>query len=110
MDFICTNPSADNTQDRLWSGRAVLAAQTACMAELILYGRGSRMDVIIGKYQGGLYLCIPDINVGCPLSSMPDTFWNQERLSRQMNPVDAATVAWALRAAAAHWGIFQDSV
>lgn len=110
MDFICKNPSADNTHSRLWSGRAGLAAHTASMAELIVCGRGSRMDVIIGKYRGGLYLCIPDINVGCPLSSMSDTFWNQERLSGQMNPVDAATVAWALRAAATHWGIFQESV
>lgn len=52
--------------------------------------------------------CIPDIDVGCPISSMSDIFWNWERLSGQMDAVDAATVACGLKAAAAHWGIFSD--
>lgn len=110
MYFKCKNPSAGHVHEREWTGQAEITRHTANMTELLIYGRGSRMDTIIGKYQNGLYLCIPDIDVGCPLSSMSDIFWNRERLSGQMNAVDAITVAWALKAAAAYWGLFQNPV
>lgn len=108
MDYKCKNQSARSTYGEAWTGQAAVTKQTASMAELLLYGRGSRMDAVTGKYQGGLCLCIPDIDVGYPISSMSDIFWNWERLSGQMNAVDAATVACGLKAAAARWGIFSD--
>ena len=108
MYYKCKNQSARGAYGPAWTGMAELTKQTAVMAELLLYGRGSRMDTIIGKYQSGLYLCIPDIDVGCPLSSMSDIFWNWERMAGQMNAADAATVACGLKAADAHWGIFSD--
>ena len=108
MYYKCKNQSTKGAYGPAWTGMAELTKQTAVMAELLLYGRGSRMDTIIGKYQSGLYLCIPDIDVGCPLSSMSDIFWNWERMAGQMNAVDAATVACGLKAAAAHWGIFSN--
>lgn len=92
-----------------WTGQADIVFHTADTAELMIYGRGSRMDTIIGRYRIGLYVCIPDINVGCPISSMSDFFWNRERLSGQMNQTDAVTVAWALKAAASCWGIFKNA-
>lgn len=111
MDFKCIDPRAGKSpvHEREWTGHAELITQTSNTAELIIHGRGSRMDAIIGKYYSGLYICIPDINVGCPLSSMADYFWNWERLAGQMNRTDAVTVAWALKAAASYWGIFKDA-
>lgn len=111
MDFKCTNtPDRDcPAHEREWTGQVGIAIQTADTVELIIHGRGSRMDAIIGKYRTGLYICIPDINVGCPISSMSDFFWNRERLSEQMNQTDAVTVACALKAAASYWGIFRNT-
>lgn len=52
---------------------------------------------MIGKYIGGGFISIPDYKVGCDLSLYGDYFWNNEHLAKIMNPVDAATVAEALR-------------
>lgn len=111
MDFQCINTRAGKcpAHEREWTGQADIVFHTADTAELMIYGRGSRMDTIIGRYRIGLYVCIPDINVGCPISSMSDFFWNRERLSEQMNQTDAVTVAWALKAAASYWGIFKNA-
>jgi hypothetical protein len=52
---------------------------------------------IVGKYINGAFISIPAFRVGCDLASYSDYFWNNEHLARLMNPVDAATVAEALR-------------
>lgn len=110
MIFKCINTNAGKcpAHEREWMGRVEISARTGHTAELFIEGRGSCMDAVVGKYQTGLYICIPDIDVGCPISSMPDYFWNRERLSKHMNQTDAITVAWALKAAASHWGLFPD--
>ena len=57
----------------------------------------------IGKYtNGGSFISIPAFNAGSYLVDYDDYFWNNERLSAIMNPVDAATVAEALRALKSH--------
>lgn len=58
----------------------------------------SGFTFIIGKYIAGAFISIPAFNIGCDLSSYRDYFWNNEKLSRLINPIDAATVAEALRA------------
>ena len=45
--------------------------------EAILEGNGSSFHVIAGPQIHGMFLCIPDWQVGCELSSLEDTFWNQ---------------------------------
>lgn len=111
MNFKCINTRAGKcpAHEREWTGQVKIAALTADTAELLIEGRGSYMDIIIGKYRIGLYVCIPDIDVGCPISSMSDYFWNRERLAKHMNQTDAITVAWALKAAASHWGLFKNA-
>ena len=52
---------------------------------------------IVGLYQYGAFVSIPAFNVGSDLADYSDYFWNNNRLARLMNPVDAATVAEALR-------------
>lgn len=111
MDFKCINTRAGKcpAQEREWTGRVEIAALTADTVELLIEGRGSYMDTVIGKYRIGLYVCIPNIDVGCPISSMSDYFWNRERLAEHMNQTDAITVAWALKAAASRWGLFKNA-
>lgn len=52
---------------------------------------------IVGNYHGGVFISIPAFRIGCDLASYTDYGWNTEALSKLMNPVDAATVAEALR-------------
>lgn len=52
---------------------------------------------MVGNYINGGFISIPAFGVGCDLSSYNDYFWNNEKLARHMGPVDAATVAEALR-------------
>lgn len=54
--------------------------------------------IIVGKTNYGNFICIPDYNIGCHLSTLQDLFWNTERLLMIMNKVDGITVAHALKA------------
>jgi len=60
-------------------------------------GKGSAMHVIIGEYEYGRYLCIPDWGVGSPLAELDDSFWNREQLERRIGRVDAITVSEAVK-------------
>lgn len=53
--------------------------------------------VLVGNYTAGAFLSIPAHDVGCDLAAYDDYFWNNERLSRSLSRVDAATVARALQ-------------
>ena len=67
-------------------------------AEMVVEGPSGYMTVIFGEYRRGeYYICLPDLDVGCPLSfDVQDVFWNSERLSKHMNRIDALTIAFAV--------------
>ncbi len=104
MEFVCTAPAEKGEDGQRWLGEVVLKSHSICMAELLIYGRDSCINAVIGKYMSGQYICIPDIDTGCPLSRLSDIFWNRERLSAHMNEADAVTVAHALRALSGYTG------
>lgn len=104
MEFVCTMPAEEGKRDLRWTGEVKVKTCSPGMAELIIYGKGSCLNAVIGKYMSGQYICIPDIDTGCPLSRLSDLFWNKERLSANMNEADAVTVAHALRALSGYTG------
>lgn len=104
MEFVCTAPAEKGEDGQRWLGEVVVKSHSICMAELLIYGRDSCINAVIGKYMSGQYICIPDIDTGCPLSRLSDIFWNRERLSAHMNVTDAVTVAHALRALSGYTG------
>ncbi len=68
------------------------------LAELEVNGRFSYFYVIIGEYYYGHFLAIPNWQVGCELSfKLTDTFWNYEKLSRYLPPVDCTTVIMGIK-------------
>lgn len=81
-----------------------VAGQSRDVAELIIYGRGSCMNAVVGRYRNGQYICIPDLDTGCPLSRLTDTFWNRERLSSYVTEADAITIAHVLKAVSEYLG------
>ena len=106
MEFVCTAPAGkgEGEGEERWLGEVVVKRHSMCMAELLIYGRDSCINAVIGKYMGGQYICMPDLDTGCPISRLSDIFWNRERLSAHMKEKDAATVAHALRALGGYTG------
>lgn len=102
--FECAGPEEWDACRRRWTGEVKVAGQSTDMAELIIYGRGSCMNAVVGRYTNGQYICIPDLDTGCPLSRLTDIFWNRERLSGHMPEVDAITIANALKAVSEYLG------
>ena len=102
--FQCTGPAEWEADERRWSGEIKITRRSINMVEFIIYGRSSCMNGVVGKYMSGQYICIPDIDVGCPLSRLSDTFWNKERLCAHMREADAVTVTYALKALSEYLG------
>ena len=102
MEFVST-AVADG---RRWPGKVRVRSSSMYMAELIInYGRESCMNAVLGKYMGGQYICIPDMDIGCAIGSLSDVKGNKEKLSAHMGYEDAATVAHALRALSGYCGM-----
>lgn len=95
--FTCTHIYADGTKST-WTGTATLLRKLDAFAEIRISGRGTSLLVLVGEFRRGRFICIPDINVGCPLSRWDDIYWNIERLSRLMNETDSVTVAHGIKA------------
>lgn len=96
MEFICRNTEAELPEGRLWEGRTESIKRNGEGFEADVFGRGSHMHIIVGKYAGGNYVCIPGWGVGSPLAALEDRFWNREQLSRHIGRVDAITLSEAL--------------
>lgn len=104
MEFVCTVPAEDGGREQRWLGEVMVKSHGMETAELLIYGKGSCINAVIGRYMSGQYICIPDIEIGCSLSSLLDLSRNRERLSAHMNGEDAVTVAHALRALSGYTG------
>jgi hypothetical protein len=66
------------------------------MIQMNIQSRSS-IDVIIGCSLYGNYVCVPNFEIGCYLSSFDDMFFNTEILSRLLGEVDGITVATAIK-------------
>ena len=97
MEFFCENPEAKYVDDRIWKGHVKQIQCHGDTVEAEISGKGSAMHVIIGRYEYGRYLCIPDWGIGSALAELDDSFWNQEQLERRMSKVDAITLSEALK-------------
>lgn len=97
MEFFCHNSAAKYASDQIWKGRVENLTQNGSILEADVEGKGSAMHVIVGKYQYGMYLCIPGWGIGSELAGLDDNFWNQEQLERHLSTADAITVTEALR-------------
>lgn len=94
MDYICYHQTEKRKQQ--WTGHLDIHHISDKIFELEITGRGSHFYAIVGNHSYGNFICIPCHEVGSELASLSDVFWNLERLSKQMNNIDAVTVAYAL--------------
>lgn len=94
MDYICYHQTEKQKQQ--WTGHLNIHLISSETFEVEITGRGSCFHAIVGSHSYGNFICIPCLEVGSGLASLSDIFWNLEQLSRQMNHIDAVTVAYAL--------------
>ena len=94
ISFQCREKIGKTYQE--WEGCVKSIHNHGSHYEIQIQSR-SGFTFMVGNCTAGAFISIPDYNVGCELASYGDYFWNNERLSRIMNRVDAATVAQALQ-------------
>lgn len=85
-----------NRNDLSWNCNLRLIKRNGSYYEAILEGRGSSFHVIAGPQIHGMFLCIPNWQIGCELASLKDTFWNSEQLRPHLNIIDTQTVVSGL--------------
>jgi len=95
IEYECVQTSGKKTSR--WTGTVKLRKNSPPY-EIEVSARGSYFHILFGDHAYGKYLCIPNWDVGCELADFSDTFWNTERLTRQLKKVDAISVAQALAA------------
>lgn len=66
--------------------------------EVNIEARGCRFHLIFGHQVDGMFLCIPDWNVGCDLSDLSDRSWNMDSLLKtdHLDYEDSTAIVWAL--------------
>ena len=79
-----------------WQCKLKLVGIHSSLFEAVLEGNGSSFHVIAGPQIHGMFLCIPDWQVGCELSSLEDTFWNSEQLKPHLCTRDIRTIVTGL--------------
>ena len=86
--MVALNPRADGSISPEYTQEPIEVEVTA---------RGSYFHLVVGHHAYGNYICIPNWDIGTELSSLSDSFWNQERLSgTKLKKVDACSIAYAL--------------
>ena len=82
----------------IWCGEITLLKDSEII-ETDVTARGSSFHMLVGKYQYGNFICIPDWGIGTELSHLSDRFWNLERLTctyPKLSLVEAISIADAL--------------
>jgi len=96
MEITYTCVGLANMKPKRWEGNVRILSFDHPY-ECSVSARGSSFQVILGSYEHGNYICIPNYNIGCDLACLSDTFWNMERLaSAGLSIVDALSISDAL--------------
>ena len=97
MKFQCINTFGKRKTS--WVGQIDTIKGVKENCEIEITARGHYYHVIFGSHSYGHYLCIPNWNVGCEMADFSDLFWNTERLAKNLNLLDAITIATAVKEA-----------
>lgn len=67
--------------------------------EAFVEANGYSFHLLFGSQCNGNFLCIPNWRIGCELSHLSDTFWNEESIGhdKSLGQDSAAAIAYALK-------------
>ena len=58
---------------------------------------GSSYHVLLGSHRFGNFICIPNWGIGSELAHFSDVFWNEERLAKYLDPIDARAIVHGIK-------------
>ena len=90
MKFECIRTL--DSKKEIWNGQITSYSINNKSIDTYVQNRSS-FHIIIGKSTYGNYVCVPNFDIGCYLSTFGDIFWNTEKLVRLIGKVDGITVA-----------------
>ena len=96
LRFRCSDPTALPVD--AWEAR-ILSCQPLLDAHVLRIDDGAVFLAFVGSFDSVRFLCLPEREAAVVLPDYDDVFSNLERLVPLLGPVDATTVACALRAA-----------
>jgi hypothetical protein len=79
-----------------WSGEIVKVCDYGSHYEIRIESR-SGITVLFGQTSMGNFACMPDFNSGCHLAEFNNEYFNKEKLSYAINPIDGITVTKGLK-------------
>jgi len=97
IDYTCCDPIGSKWID--WKATVKILNEDEPY-ELSVKAQDNLFQVILGKYEYGVYICIPNYNIGCALPSeiLTSCIGIAECLSvAGLSPTNAITVAGAIR-------------
>ncbi|WP_278453729.1 hypothetical protein [Thomasclavelia spiroformis] len=62
--------------------------------EAVIEARGSSIHMLVGRSDSFNWLALPFLDVSTTLSSFDDIFWNEEKLSLLINPIDSLGIVY----------------
>lgn len=92
MKFECSY------KNQKWTGTIKKINDYGSYTGCVIDGRGSSIEMYIGKADEMLWVCFPYQNLSSSLSSPEDIFWNTEKLADLFDStIDGVTVAEGIK-------------
>lgn len=85
-----------NGKKETWKATLKTISNHDSYYEAIVEARCTSLSLLVGSTDDYNWVALPIQEVSCSLSSFNDIFWNQERLSQLISPIDASTVAYTI--------------
>ena len=79
-------------------GKIIPYRLTGELHEMAVEARGCSFHLIFGDQINGMFLCIPNWDIGCELSSLTDRHWNRDSLLKtgRIDFEECNAIVWAL--------------
>lgn len=83
-------------QEKTWKAYLKTFIDYGSYYEATIEARGSSLTILVGRTEQYNWIAIPYLNITTTLASFNDLFWNEEKLSSLLNPIDSVSVVCAL--------------
>lgn len=87
----------DKRNEKEWKAKVKRLYKTNTGFEASIVADDWLFHLVVGEFQYGYYLCIPNWNVGIELASYNDTFWNLEQLVKVMKRKNAISIVTSIK-------------
>lgn len=97
MEITCYDENEIKREKKEWKVIVNRFNKTNTGFEASIMANNWLFHIVVGKFQDGYYLCIPNWSVGIELASYKDTFWNLEQLIKVMKRKDAISIVTSIK-------------